>query len=217
MIMTIGSPAAGQQDVRGTVHVEGRAIQRAVVQLIPEGVNPGRTNSDSAIVDQLHLRFLPDVLPVQVGTTVHFRNSDPVMHNVFSPQRRGADFDLGTYPTQMSRSFRFDEPGDYVVLCHIHPEMAAWVIVVESPHFALTDEQGEFRIEEVPAGRYTLRTWARRREIPDQSIVVVPEEGEVVTSVMVDDGVRASEGSVPEPHGARNGAGDPMGGAPQRY
>ena len=164
--------ALAQLETQARVHVEGQAVPRAVVQLIPadpENLPPG---ADSTVIDQSHLRFVPDILAVTAGTTVHFRNSDPIMHNVFSPHRRGADFDLGTYPIRRSRSYRFHEPGSYVILCHIHPEMSAWVVVVESPYFALTDDSGDFRIEDVPPGTYTLTTWANRREIPDQRVVV---------------------------------------------
>jgi len=136
----------------------------AVIELIPTNANEG-SSSDTLLIDQRNLRFVPTGLAVQRGTTVEFRNSDQIMHNVFSPERRGADFDLGTYPEGESRTHTFAEEGSFVILCHVHPEMAAWVVVSSSPWVAATDAEGRFEIPGVPAGEYEVVGWYRRRVV----------------------------------------------------
>ena len=128
--------------------------------------------SDSAVIDQSHLRFVPRVLAVRVGSVVKFLNSDPIMHNVFSPERQGAGFDLGTYPRGESRTYAFAQPGTYVVLCHVHPEMYAYVVVVPTPFRATVDEDGGFRIDGVPSGQYTVKVWQRHESELAPKLVV---------------------------------------------
>ena len=108
-------------------------------------------------MDQRNLQFLPQVLAVRVGTTVKFPNGDRVFHNVFSFQD-GKKFDLGLYPVGAVKYVRFDQPGVSRLFCNIHPKMAAYVVAVDSPYFATTDEHGAFRID-APPGTYTYHAW----------------------------------------------------------
>lgn len=128
-------------------------------------------------VDQKNLEFIPHILPIVVGTTVDFRNSDTVNHNVFSPSKT-RKFDLGSYPPGEYKSITFDEPGKVVLLCNVHPEMSAFVIVLENPLFALSDDRGHYTITDVPAGRYRLTTWHRNLEKASRQIAV-PDSGSI--------------------------------------
>lgn len=110
------------------------------------------------VLDQVNLTFVPHVLPVLAGTTVAFPNSDEVRHNVFSPSP-AKRFNLGTYPRGISRSVTFDKPGQVTLLCNVHAEMSAFVIVVETPYHAVTGKDGRFTIRNIPPGKYTVKTW----------------------------------------------------------
>lgn len=162
--------------IDGAVTWLGRPAAAAVVELVSVvGATPPRAAGDTVMIDQRHLRFAPNVLGVPVGTVVEFKNSDPIMHNVFSPARQGADFDLGTYPQEESRTHLFDQSGTFVILCHVHPEMAAWVVVSESPFVAVTDDEGAFSMEGIPPGEYEATIWYRRRSA-DGGLVTVPSD-----------------------------------------
>jgi hypothetical protein len=110
-------------------------------------------------VDQRNLTFEPRVVPVVRGTVVEFTNSDDVQHNVFSPSAVAGKFNLGTYGPGAARTVTLDQPGDVLVLCNIHMEMEAHLVVLEGPHFATVAEDGTYRIPDVPAGSYVLRIW----------------------------------------------------------
>jgi hypothetical protein len=109
------------------------------------------------LLDQINLTFVPHVLPVIVGTTVAFPNSDEIRHNVFSPGP--PRFDLGTYPQKTTKYHLFDRPGVWTMLCNVHAEMSAYVVVTETPYFAKTDKDGKFVLKDVPPGKYTLKVW----------------------------------------------------------
>lgn len=110
-------------------------------------------------VDQLDMAFVPHVVPVLVGTTVEFLNSDAVLHNVFSPDKCAEKFNLGSWPQGQKRSFTFKQPCVATLLCRVHPEMEGFVVVVPTPYFAVTDKSGAYKIENVPDGAYTVQVW----------------------------------------------------------
>jgi hypothetical protein len=95
---------------------------------------------------------------VRVGAGVDFPNNDRVFHNVFS-FRDGKKFDLGLYPVGVQKPVVFDKPGLSRIFCNIHPNMAAYVLAVDSPYFGVTDDRGAFAIPLVPSGRFTYHAW----------------------------------------------------------
>ncbi len=103
------------------------------------------------------MEFIPLILPVVKGSTVAFLNSDNVRHNVFSPD--GEKFNLGTWPQGETKEFTFSKLGVYTMLCNVHPEMEAYIVVLENSYFAVTDGSGAFTIDGIPDGSYTLKTW----------------------------------------------------------
>jgi plastocyanin len=118
--------------------------------------------SQHVTIDQKGLMFMPHITVVLQGTTVEFLNSDSVAHNVFWPSISGnkkLGHNLGTWPKGQRQSFKFDNPGVVSLLCNVHPEMAAYVIVSPTPYFAETNASGEFKIDNVPDGSYTVTVW----------------------------------------------------------
>jgi plastocyanin len=114
------------------------------------------------VIAQTHLMFQPHIVPVQQGSTVDFLNNDSVAHNVFWASVGGnkkLGHNLGTWPKGEKREFKFDNAGAVPLLCNVHPDMTGYVIVVPTPYFALTNEAGEYKIEGVPDGSYSLTAW----------------------------------------------------------
>ncbi len=114
------------------------------------------------VIDQKGLMFQPHIAVVQQGTTVEFLNSDSVAHNVFWISVGGnkkLGHNLGTWPKGEKRPFKFDNPGAVPLLCNVHPEMSGYVVVSPTPYFATSDKSGEYKIENVPDGSYTVVAW----------------------------------------------------------
>jgi plastocyanin len=161
MLFAIGpmlAEVSGQTtDLRGTTRAAGRPSSDTVVWLDAPDARPPAT-PPRALLDQRNLSFSPKVLVVRAGTLVDFPNNDRVFHNVFS-FRDGKRFDLGLYPVGARRRVAFDRPGLSRVFCNIHPNMAAYVVTVDSPYFARSDDAGAFTIAGVPVGTYTYHAW----------------------------------------------------------
>jgi plastocyanin len=147
------------------------------VDKVPGGSFPAP--KEHARVNQKNLKFDPHVLPILVGTTVDFLNSDDVLHNVFSPDVCSEKMNLGTWPKGQIRSFTFKQPGcTATMLCNVHPEMQAYVLALETPFYAVSSENGSYEIKNVPAGKYTLKIWHEKLKAQTVS-VEVPEKGNV--------------------------------------
>ncbi len=152
----------------GRVTLPHGAAREAVVYL--EGSVPAPP-LPHAVVDQRDKMFLPHVLVVTRGTTVRFPNDDTIFHNVFA-YFQAKKFDLGMYPRGATKSITFDKTGLVVLLCNVHSDMSAYIMVVDTPYYAVTDAQGRFRMPNVPPGTYTLHGWHESGAVLTQTITV---------------------------------------------
>src|SRR6266853_3336243 len=141
----------------------------AVIYL--DGNFPRPASLPAKEVGQKDLTFVPALLPIQVGTRVEFPNLDDTYHNIFSysPIKR---FDLGRYRPEERPipSVMFDKPGLVILRCDIHEHMRGLILVLNTPYFVMSDPAGRFRLDKLPAGRYTLKAWIDSRTTREKSI-----------------------------------------------
>jgi len=123
-------------------------------------------------MSQKAMIFLPHVLPVIKGSTVDFTNDDTVDHNVFSPPGSATPFNLGIYGTGVKKTELFNNLGEVPILCIVHPEMSAYIVVLQNPYFSLTDNIGDFEIKNVPPGTYQLKVWNEKLKTVSQPVTV---------------------------------------------
>ena len=153
------------------VVTDGRTtVSDAVVWLVGgEASRPGNFT-----ISQKNKRFIPHVLAVPKGSTVNFPNDDSIFHNVFA-EYNARKFDLGMYPKGTSKSVTFDKVGTVSILCNVHCEMSAYVVIVDTPYFATTDSRGKFEIKNVPAGTYTMHVWHETGKQSVESVKVTAD------------------------------------------
>jgi plastocyanin len=135
--------------------------------------------AEPPIMDQWNVEFIPHVLPILKGSTIDFPNTDNVRHNVYSPEPIPGThrmLSLGTYDPNVIKIIRLDKPGEIQLRCNVHKEMSAFIVVLDNPYFTLTDKSGEFTIENVPPGKYTLKTWHEKFKPVSTEITVGPNE-----------------------------------------
>jgi plastocyanin len=156
--LIVFSSSAYSEKLSGLVKANGASA----VVLEPVSAKPFPAPTQTATMDQRGLKFAPSLLVIQQGTTVEFRNSDSVSHNIFWPNISGnkkLGHNVGTAPSGQTERFKFDNPGNLQVLCNIHPEMSANIVVSPSPYFAQTDATGAYSINDVPEGAYKATAW----------------------------------------------------------
>ena len=182
--------------IKGTVKVQGLRTPANVVVYLSKApqmdVDLSKTNF---VMDQRNLEFIPHVLPVPVGSPIVFPNNDKVNHNVFSMSRT-KKFNLGSYNPGESKTMVFDTPGIVELRCDVHAEMAAYILVMKSPYFAVTDNKGNFQIPDqsylqraglegladLPESKYFIKTWHEKLKTHKKAITV-PENADVTVQL----------------------------------
>lgn len=151
--------AADPATVKGTVSMRGdsAAVQDVIISIDVPAASPAAP-SEHRSINQKDMTFIPHVLPVLIGTTVEFLNSDNAYHNVFS-NSVAKRFNVGMFPKGETRSVTFDQAGLVDVRCNVHPKMQAYVMVLKSPSFTVPATDGTYSISGIPAGRYQLHAW----------------------------------------------------------
>ena len=122
-------------------------------------LDPRGATGEIKVLDQRECVFEPHVLLLPVGGTLALRNSDPMLHNVRIFRERTMLMHEWQPPKAADLTWRFDEPGRYLVRCGVHAWMHAWVVAAGHRYYALTDQAGTFTIPDLPAGDYTLHVW----------------------------------------------------------
>jgi plastocyanin len=162
---------------------DGKPLAGAVLTADPQGLHLPPPVPMSAIVDQVDLGFVPDVIVVPAGSSISFPNSDAVSHQVYSfsnPHR----FQLPLYRGKPYPPVVFDQPGVITLGCNIHDNMVAYIIVTAAPFFGRTDAHGGWNVANLPSGRYRVQLWHPRLNEPASTldrIVDVTSDGLQVT------------------------------------
>jgi hypothetical protein len=140
-----------------------RGVKNVLVYIPrPTAVNEqARSSVQSAqvVFDQEKCVFKPHLLAIMTGVDVHLKNSDPILHNINSRLRNNPFNKLLSRFTDMPLPVNEMERTPGELICDIHPWMKAFWIVLDNPYFAVTDDQGNFEIKNVPAGTQKVVVW----------------------------------------------------------
>ena len=131
---------------------------------------------EPARIDQINKAFVPRVLPILKGQGVTFLNSDALLHSVHCYRGRTSLFNQAMPVGAKPITKTFNEPGEIAVLCNVHLEMLAYIIVLETPYAAVTAADGHYEIANVPPGRYTLKTWHEKLKPVSKTVTIQGEQ-----------------------------------------
>ena len=172
--------------IQGTVKATGLPSSADAVVYLQQVSGSFPAPAKPANIDQRSMQFNPHVLPVVVGTTVQFLNSDPTAHNVFSPDYE--KYNLGTWPQGQTKDHTFAKcakaPCAYVQLCRVHPEMEGYVVVLQNPFYAVTGADGHYKIDNVPPGTYSVGVWHAKLKSAPKPVTVDGTKPAVVDFVL---------------------------------
>ena len=192
----VGAPAstvAGSTSVAGSIEVlrNGRPLpfaatflgQTVVAWRPAEGIETPPLPEQTIVTRRS--RFFPQTMAITSGTSVRFPNMDSIEHNVFS-LTPGHRFDVGLYGQGEGRTHRFDGTGTVELFCNVHPNMAAFLLVLDTPFFASPDDEGNFKLDGLPTSPGELLVWNYRAEQPLQRIMLNAGEATASVAVVVD-------------------------------
>lgn len=173
-VTAVGRVAAAELAIT-LVDAAAAPVVHAVVSLHPldHPVPPPTEPAAEIAVTQRDGEFQPLVTAVRVGTRVSFPNADKIQHHVYSvsPAKR---FDIPLHGGDAAPAEEFNLPGVVAVGCNIHDWMRAYVVVLDTPWYALSPAEGIAHLS-APAGRYRVEIWHYRLAKPDTLEVTLAE------------------------------------------
>lgn len=162
----IGPPGASAATTVEAITATGRAPAAtrgfpSVVVFTAGGIDAGPVPAEPAVLDQVDKTFVPGVVVARLGQEVEFHNSEDVLHNVhvFSYETDETTLNVAMPPVRRTFLYRPENPGVYAVLCDLHPEMEAYIVVVDNAFATVANEDGTFAIDGLPSGTYDVRVW----------------------------------------------------------
>ncbi len=164
-LIVFGASSALAADITTRVlDAQGQPIAGAVVYFTSDAAKELVKPLPVAKVVQQNKTFVPDVLVVTRGTPVEFPNEDTVRHHVysFSPVKK---FEIKLYVGTPTEPVIFDKSGVALLGCNIHDTMVAWIVVVDTPYYAQTNEKGEALVKNLPAGNYQQNVWHKQMPV----------------------------------------------------
>jgi plastocyanin len=111
------------------------------------------------VLDNKQCAFVPHVQVAVVGSEVLLKNSDPILHTVHARLGHETLFNVGL-PTWRQVTKRLYRPGVVKIDCDVlHTWMSATIVITDTPYLAVSDHNGNFLVDELPAGRYRAEIW----------------------------------------------------------
>lgn len=185
-VFALAPAAAAAAELAGRIELTGKGARgadpSAAVVWFEPAAGAAAAKPGTFTIETRDKAFAPRVLAVPRGSKVRFPNRDPILHNAFSVSRGNA-FDLGLVGQGPGAEATFAEPGLVRVFCNVHHGMVAYIVVLDTPHFAVPGADGRFHLAGLPAGRGRLTVWHEQAEeltreltLPAAAPLVLPLE-----------------------------------------
>jgi plastocyanin len=163
------TPVVGEEVVVNT-----NGTLRNVLVYVKEGLGSRKFDPPAAKLefDQRGCRYAPHVLGIQTGQELEIVNDDPTLHNVHSLSKDNAQFNVAQPKQGMRLTKKFDKPEVFKVKCEVHTWMGAYIGVFSHPYFAVTGDDGSFKLKNLPAGDYTIEVWHEKYGVQTTKVKV---------------------------------------------
>jgi hypothetical protein len=136
----------------------GRGVKNAVVWI--EGITAGKKFAGKPIfLDNSKCVFSPHVAVAFLAEKALVVNGDEVLHNVNATGANAFNLALPNKGQQIDIAKRIKRVGVSELRCNAHVHMRGWMITLDHPYTAVTDEDGHFTIDNIPPGKYKLTLW----------------------------------------------------------
>ena len=183
LALLCAAPALGQELTVRVTNGSGEPVAQAVISV--PGSLPAIAADVTYEMAQQGLQFDPFVLVVPRGANVVFPNRDRVRHHVYS-FARGNAFELELYGREQERSVQFDAEGNVPIGCNIHDNMIAFIRVVETPHAAVTDSNGQAVLTGLTGARGPVTVWHPYADAADNQVSIDWPDGTSELDVILD-------------------------------
>ncbi|QDT48012.1 Regulatory protein BlaR1 [Symmachiella dynata] len=151
----------------------------------PSEIHPSliRRKNKKVVFDAIGRRFLPHALIAQTDQTILLKNADPINSNVHTRPSKNSPYNLALRPQDRSGAaimFNKPEPAPFPVSSDYHRWMKAHWLILDHPYAAITDRQGNFEINNLPAGQHEFVVWHEKYGWLEKSLTIEIKAGKTV-------------------------------------
>lgn len=161
------SPALTQTAVGGAAN----ALQYVVVY-VSAGEPRSSIPSEPVRFDQKGCMYAPHVLAMQAGEILQIYNDDPLSHNIHPRPHLNPEWNKSQQKGSMPITTSWDKPEFIEVKCDIHAWMHSYFAVLNTSHYSVSDDNGNFSLKGLPPGKYTITAWHEQYGTQSQQVVV---------------------------------------------
>ena len=123
----------------------------------------GEVPKNQAVLDQKGCMYTPHVQGIMQGQELLIKNSDPLLHNIHGLPTINSEFNFAMPKVVKEKAIKIDKVEHAIYIkCDVHPWMKSYVSVFDHPYFAVTDDTGYYKIDNIPPGTYTVTAWQEK-------------------------------------------------------
>jgi hypothetical protein len=147
---------------------------------LPEGLSTPPISGELVAFQSQGLQFVPHALVVRAGQRIQMGSKDPVVVSIRDSPYASSFFNqVFRSMDSVERAYDRAEKLPVRIKSDIHPWMSAWVLPLDHPWAAVTDEEGRFELPELPPGEYTFKVWHEKAGYIDRQLAVTVTGEEV--------------------------------------
>jgi len=152
---------------------ENRGLQNVVISI--EGLMQGKAPiSSTLVIDNKNCHFVPHVQAGMVGQFYEVRNLDPIMHNTHLKMEKFTLLNIIMPAHGKDIKKNVPEPGIIKIQCDVHKFMRGWIFASENPYIAVTDHDGNYKISDIPPGKYFIKLWHEGLSVKRKEVTIFP-------------------------------------------
>jgi plastocyanin len=167
-IKMYGKPPTTEKVVTGS----GNTLQNVVVYISAGASESSPPPATPVVFDQQRCHYTTHVLAFRAGQEVSISNSDPFSHNIHPLAKVNREWNKLQLPGTPPFTYSYENEEFIPIKCNIHPWMQAYFVVMKTSHFAVTGEDGQFALPDLPPGTYTITAWHETYGTQSQEITV---------------------------------------------
>jgi len=158
----------------------GNTLENVVVYISSAVSAESSPPSSAVTLDQKGCRYVPHVLPFQVNQELKITNSDETSHNIHPLAKINQEWNKSEPPGTPPLTAKYEKPEFISVKCNIHPWMHGYFAVLNTSHYSVSDRAGEFKLPNLPPGKYTLTAWHESYGTQTQEVTISGNETKTV-------------------------------------
>jgi plastocyanin len=157
----------------------GNTLEFVVVYISAGDASPSEPTA-AVRYDQKGCQYLPHVLPMQVGQQLQIFNDDQTSHNIHPLAKVNQEWNKSQPAGSPPIETKYDKPEFIPVKCNIHPWMHGYFVVLNTTHYSVTGQDGEFSLKGLPAGKYTVTAWQEQYGTQTQDVTIAAGETKAI-------------------------------------